>query len=292
MVAETAQRVVVMYAGRNVEEATVDDLFARPLHPYTRGLMAAVPRLGSATEDRGRRLAEIPGMVPSLRDLPNGCRFAPRCSIRDRTLPRRSIRRSRWRSPIIGSPAGTGARSPARKLRDERRRTAARSREPQEAFSDPAEFFPRAVADQVYAVDGISFTIAPGETLGLVGESGCGKSTAGKTILKLLEPTAAASGCNGVDITDLSPNEMRPHRRQMQMIFQDPYSSLNPRMSAGAIVRRAADQLRTSRTEPNSTTALPACFGVSGLRPNRCGAIRTNFQADSANGSASRERSR
>ena len=89
---------------------------------------------------------------------------------------------------------------------------------------------------QVYAVDDISFSIAPGETLGLVGESGCGKSTAGKTILKLFEPTDGRIRLRGVDITDLSPGEMRPHRRDMQVIFQDPYSSLNPRMSGGAIV--------------------------------------------------------
>jgi oligopeptide/dipeptide ABC transporter ATP-binding protein len=80
VVAETAQRVIVMYAGRNVEAATVDELFAAPLHPYTRGLMAAVPRLGSSLEGERRRLAEIPGMVPSMRDAPPGCSFAPRCT--------------------------------------------------------------------------------------------------------------------------------------------------------------------------------------------------------------------
>jgi oligopeptide/dipeptide ABC transporter ATP-binding protein len=80
VVAETAQRVVVMYAGRNVEEASVEELFAAPLHPYTRGLMAAVPRLGSALGHERRRLAEIPGMVPSLRDAMPGCSFAPRCA--------------------------------------------------------------------------------------------------------------------------------------------------------------------------------------------------------------------
>jgi oligopeptide/dipeptide ABC transporter ATP-binding protein len=92
------------------------------------------------------------------------------------------------------------------------------------------------IGAQVYAVDGISFTLGHAETLGLVGESGCGKSTAGKTILKLLDPSAGRIKLNGTDITDLSQAEMRPHRRQMQVIFQDPYSSLNPRMPAGAIV--------------------------------------------------------
>jgi peptide/nickel transport system ATP-binding protein len=80
VVAETAQRVVVMYAGRKVEEAPVGELFAAPLHPYTRGLMASIPRLGAALDERRHRLAEIPGMVPSLRSVPQGCSFAPRCA--------------------------------------------------------------------------------------------------------------------------------------------------------------------------------------------------------------------
>ena len=92
------------------------------------------------------------------------------------------------------------------------------------------------IAGYVYAVDGVSFSIREGETLGLVGESGCGKSTVGKTILKLIEPTAGRVRVAGHDITDLGPRELRPFRRAMQIIFQDPYSSLNPRMSAGSIV--------------------------------------------------------
>ncbi len=92
------------------------------------------------------------------------------------------------------------------------------------------------VAGQVHAVDGVSFHIARGETLGLVGESGCGKSTVGRTLLKLIEPTAGQIIVKGDDITALDKTQMFPYREQMQMIYQDPYASLNPRMSAGAIV--------------------------------------------------------
>jgi oligopeptide/dipeptide ABC transporter ATP-binding protein len=88
----------------------------------------------------------------------------------------------------------------------------------------------------VYAVDGVSFCIAKGETLGLVGESGCGKSTVGRTVLRLIEPTDGSIKLDGEDITHLTKAELRPYRRQMQIIFQDPFSSLDPRMSAGDIV--------------------------------------------------------
>jgi peptide/nickel transport system ATP-binding protein/oligopeptide transport system ATP-binding protein len=119
---------------------------------------------------------------------------------------------------------------------------AASGKTPLLAVSDLKKHFPvrRGVFSRttgyVYAVDGVSFTLAHGETLGLVGESGCGTSTVGKAVLRLIEPTAGEIVLDGVRITEASETELHPHRRKMQAVFQDPYSSLNPRMTAGEIV--------------------------------------------------------
>jgi len=121
-------------------------------------------------------------------------------------------------------------------------------------------------AGYVYAVDGVSFTIKDGETLGLVGESGCGKSTVGRTILRLIEPTAGSIRINGEDITKLDKGEMRPYRREMQIIFQDPFSSLNPRMSAGDIVGEML-QVHEIATGKEKQEIVAGLFERVGLRP-------------------------
>jgi oligopeptide/dipeptide ABC transporter ATP-binding protein len=132
------------------------------------------------------------------------------------------------------------------------------------------------VSGQVYAVDGVSFSIGRGETLGLVGESGCGKSTVGRTLLKLVEPTEGTIRVGGEDITGLDAAAMLPYRRRLQMIYQDPYASLNPRMTAGEIVGEPliVHQIGAPQERRERTAAL---FERVGLRPEAIDAYPHEF---------------
>ena len=192
VVAEMAERVIVMYAGRKVEEAPVNEIFARPLHPYTRGLIGAVPRLGSSLRDGGRgRLAEIAGLVPSLRQRIVGCPFAGRCDIGNGSLP------------SGGAGAGNEGRRPLGRLSLRRTPDGGMSgNRPLLEVNGLKKHFAISggllglTTGHVHAVDGVSFDISKGETLSLVGKSGCGKSTVGKAILRLY-PVTDGRGVSG-----------------------------------------------------------------------------------------------
>jgi ABC-type oligopeptide transport system ATPase subunit len=138
----------------------------------------------------------------------------------------------------------------------------------------------------VRAVDGVSFTVRKGETVGLVGESGCGKSTTGRVVTKLLDPTSGVIRFNGREIADLSRSQMRPLRSELQVIFQDPYSSLNPRHTIGTIVG-APYRIQNVETEHGVKRAVQDSMARVGLNPEHYNRYRTNSPAASASGSAS-----
>ncbi|WP_270729160.1 ABC transporter ATP-binding protein [Shimia sp. Alg240-R146] len=182
VVAQMADRVIVMFRGNKVEEGTVEEIFENPQHDYTKALLAAVPKLGEMTG------TDIPSPMKLFGDDTHSTDPIPGTN-----EPILTVKNLVTRFPVKGGLM---------------RRTVA----------------------NVHAVEDISFTVNKGQTLSLVGESGCGKSTAGRSLLRLVEPTSGHVEFDGQDIISLNPKEMHKARQEMQMIFQDPFASLNPQM--------------------------------------------------------------
>jgi peptide/nickel transport system ATP-binding protein len=243
VVAGMAQRVALMYAGQIIEVASADEFFRSPKHPYAQALLRALPDAGR----RGEPLAAIAGMVPALTQAFGGCRFAPRCAsamapCADRAPDLTRLGASRsvrcWLYAEGASPAA--ARAPAAP-------PAARASAPGSAGTKPPLLSVRGLrvrfplrkgllqrsAAHFEAVSGVSFDIQPGQTLALVGESGCGKTTTGKAIVQLLRSQALIDGqalLGGRNLFELQGEALQAARREIQIIFQDPFSSLNPRL--------------------------------------------------------------
>jgi peptide/nickel transport system ATP-binding protein len=242
VVADICERVAVMYAGQIVEEAPVDQVFARPHHPYAEGLMASMPQAAQP----GQRLTVIPGHVPRPGFFPDGCRFHPRCTYvadecihgavpltrRDSNASARCVRQDQLE--LKGAPDIFGATDAVFGSLHAGSATATvalpllQVRDLRKAFPIVRGFL-RRVAGHVQAVDGVSFDIAAGETLGLVGESGSGKSTVARLVLRLIEASSGSVLFEESEVLQLGARELQRARRDMQIIFQDPYSSLDPR---------------------------------------------------------------
>jgi peptide/nickel transport system ATP-binding protein len=244
VVAGVADRVLVMYAGKAVEVGPVNDVFASPRMPYTAGLLASLPSL----DGRRERLASIPGTPPSGIGYGPGCAFAPRCPIAAAACAEQPA--------LISVGAGHVA---ACHFAEQEREAAAHPEagklraEEQDSRADQAQgdivltvrdltkhFRVRGTGfrdiSTIQAVSGVDLDLRAGRCLALVGESGCGKSTLARLLLRLEEPTSGSITLHGRELTTLGDEELRAIRRQIQMVFQDPYSSLNPRLSVGEIV--------------------------------------------------------
>jgi peptide/nickel transport system ATP-binding protein len=200
VVAEIADRAVVMYKGEIVEQNTVKEIFVNPQHPYTKALLACRP----VNHERGKRLPVVSDFLMTTDDRPQSKTDA--IKLKESSVDNLS-------SPVVLLTAEhLSVHFPTKKT----------------LFGNPISF--------TKAVDDVSFEVYKGETVGLVGESGCGKTTLGRTLLRLIEPTAGKIIYNGIDLTAKKRDELRTLRKEVQIIFQDPYSSLNPRLTIGSAI--------------------------------------------------------
>ncbi len=244
VVAGMADRVAVMYAGQLVEQAPREQFFRAPQHPYSRKLFAALPD----SSKRDERLTVISGMVPPLNQVFRGCRFAERC---DRAWDLCNSQAPVWTEvttgqgvrchladPTLAAPSESSQSSVSTAVAADTGKSGSVLLE----VSDLKVHFPiqkglfKRTVGQVRAVDGVSFDITSGQTLALVGESGCGKTTVGKGILQLLKVTSGKILFEGQDLVKLKGEALRQRRSDFQIIFQDPFSSMNPRMTVGDII--------------------------------------------------------
>jgi peptide/nickel transport system ATP-binding protein len=304
VVSQLCDRVTVMYAGRVVEEINGEAVLAAPRHPYTQALDAAVPNLRS----RGKRLCAIPGRVPTLTDSIQACAFAPRCVRAElpctEAVPELyevdsgSVRCFAY-APTVGSD--WSAKPTIEDWHQEEAEATSPAEpgigdglgdEPLLDLRDLAVHFGgarkllRHRKAAVRAVDGVSLALARGRVLGIVGESGSGKTTLGEAVVKLLPPTGGTIRFAGQDVTKMSRTETLAFRRRAQMIFQNAYSSLSPRMQIGSLVVEPYEihQLPLSeRRQPQElldAVGLPASLGaaypgqISGGQARRVGIAR------------------
>lgn len=224
VVAEIADRAVVMYKGEIVEQGTVTEIFRHPKHPYTKALLACRP----VNHQRGERLPVVSDFLDA-----QGMTRVIDSSKEEKGIP--GIARKVVDSNILLEVKNLSVWFPARKT----------------LFGKPTEF--------IKAVDDVNFDVYEGETLGLVGESGCGKTTLGRTLLRLIEPTRGTILYRGTDLISMKRNELRNLRKEIQIVFQDPYSSLNPRLTIGSAIAeplKVHGMLSTEKARKEKAIAL------------------------------------
>jgi peptide/nickel transport system ATP-binding protein len=276
IVARYADRIYVMYAGNVVEEGKCVDIFKTPRHPYSEGLLKAIPRLD---DSRDRVLVPIDGVPPNLALRGPECMFLPRCG--------RNGPECKGNSPELHALPYDGSHKVAchyamdgdnRQLpKSEKSRRRNSSGEIVLRLDGVGKFFPVRGKKPLKAVENVSFSIRKGETLGVVGESGCGKTTLAKTILRLYEPSEGRIEFLGQDITGLGEAQVRKLRSKMSFVFQDPFSSLDPRQTAGSIVGEPLLVNKLCGSKKEYRARVDEIFTLVGLDPALAGRVPHEF---------------
>ncbi|MDH5479694.1 MAG: ABC transporter ATP-binding protein [Nitrosomonas sp.] len=278
VVSEMAQRIAVMYAGEIIELATREDFFAHPAHPYSHQLFASLPK----KQKRNQALAVINGNVPSLTQEFIGCRFADRCNkvtdicYQSKPQWQTITPHHQVRCHLFNKDSTLATNNPFPKTPEKNENIAVvdpisaatlpKTNNALLEVNDLKVHFPihkgffRRVVGHVKAVDGLSLKISAGKTLALVGESGCGKTTVGKSILQLINPTAGSVRYNNQELVGLKRKELRQMRSEFQFVFQDPYSSLNPRMRIIEILEEGMNALNVDTNDQENTNQQPSAF--------------------------------
>ena len=270
VIAGRTDRVMVMYAGKVVEATSTKLLFDEMRHPYSQALLASIPRL---EQDNRQRLYSIPGLPPDLTNPPVGCRFAPRCAratdqchVEEPSLDgltSEHIFRVLAPDRRTARPVGVAPQPPRRRGRS-RVTGAAQRHEPRQGVSRRRQSVHSKARRKGARGVRRSFSVRKGETFGLVGESGCGKTTVGRLITALEASDSGSIEIEGDDITKLPRKVLRAKRRDFQLMFQDPYASLDPRMRVGRILREplAIQHIGTKADHQETIQQLLADVGL------------------------------
>ncbi len=276
IVARFAERIYVMYSGRVMENAEAGELFASPEHPYTRALLRAIPRLD---DPKDRILIPIDGLPPNPATRPDYCPFYDRCEYRmDRC---KECKRPELRevSPNHYAACLLTEEEKAEKAAEIASKTIKEA--PQKTIGSEycldvknvRKYFPvykgimKKKVGEVKAIEEITFHARKGETLGIVGESGCGKTTLARCIMRVYKPEEGEIFFNGTDIAGFTDKQLQPYRPKMSMIFQDPFSSLDPRQTAESIVGESLKLHKLVKNKAEYDSRVEELFRIVGLDP-------------------------
>nr|WP_077613444.1 ABC transporter ATP-binding protein [Clostridium sp. Marseille-P2415] len=277
IVARFSERIYVMYSGNVMETADTVNIFKDPRHPYTRSLLRAIPRLDDSKE---RVLIPIDGLPPNPALRPDYCPFYDRCEYhmekcRKSSKPElKETQKGHWAACCL---TGEELEAKEEEIRNKPQKEAPVRKLSEERcleVRNVRKYFPiykgmmRKKAGEVKAIEEITFHVRKGETLGIVGESGCGKTTMARCIMRVYKPEEGEILFDGTDLVPLSDKQLKPYRSRIAMIFQDPFSSLDPRQTAGAIVGESLKLSKKYKDRKQYEERVNELFRIVGLDPS------------------------